>query len=297
MTTGLDRDTPIYRFVPWRWIRDLLVDENLALVRPENWDDPYELINRPIQVDVIDGRGARARKILDGSNFEVFSMSWTTKDMADTMLRAYSKLSPAKGEVDIFDLAAHANEAVQISTTVGKLHDAIAHSLKNTPSFERLYLSKVEYVSDSLLSRRVGGIYANGPDFGKTSDCVASLLSLKRDAYEAEQEIRPIVLLNDAAKDVSVLKVKINPRELIDSISIDPRLRSSKVSGFQMQAYHNRLVVIRDWGFGSKIRESHLYSASPMFESILEIDSPNVYLDEDAKARWRAFLTQHQMNV
>lgn len=291
----LDFNTPIYRFVPWRWLRDLLIDGNLTLVRPENWDDPYELIHRPVQVRIVDGSGARAQKVLDASGFEVFSQSWTTKNMADTMLRAYSKLSREEDGIEPFDPASHANEAVQISTTVGKLHDTIAHGLQHSSWFERLYVGRVKYLSEDALANRVVATYAHGPDVGKDPACVASLLLVKRDAYEAEQEIRPIVLLNEAGRDLTVLKVKIDPQVLIDSITIDPRVRSREVSGLGMRAYQDRFALLREWGFATKICESHLYSASPMFEAILELDSPKCALSRESKARWRIFLEQHQI--
>ncbi|CAG9243819.1 hypothetical protein [Paraburkholderia caribensis] len=294
----LDFDTPIYRFVPWRWLEDLLVDGNLTLVRPESWDDPYELIHHPIQVRVTDKHGTQAQKVLDGSDFQVFSQSWTTKSMADTMLRAYSRLTAKNPENDTEHLAFtpthHATEAIQISTTIGKLQAALRVGLENTAPFEFLYMIKVAYMPEEDLAQRVVSTYAHGPDTGKDPDCVASLLSVKRDAYEAENEVRPIVLLNDAAKDLSLLKIKIKPQFLIDSISIDPRIGSHKIAGSHIHDYGQRYALLEKWGFASKVKKSHLYSVSPFFDALLDLDAPDCNLSEQSKARWRAFLAQHQ---
>jgi hypothetical protein len=152
-------DTPIYRFVPWRWVEDLLVDGNLTLIRPENWDDPFELIHHPIQVRVSDKNGARAQEVLDGNNFQVFSQSWTTKCMADTMLRAYSRLTAKGPENDTnslpFTPTRHATEAIQVSTTIGKLQAALQVGMQDCAAFEYLFMTKVAYLSERELAERV----------------------------------------------------------------------------------------------------------------------------------------------
>jgi len=295
---ALDLDTPIYRFVPWRWAKDLLVDGNLALVRPETWDDPYELVNRPIRVRVSDKHGKQADKVLDGHNFQVFSQSWTTRCMADTMLRAYSRLTPKTQGDDTshpaFTPELHATEAIQISTTIGKLAAAIDFGLQKNPAYEFLYMTKVDYMSEDALADRVVSTYAHGPDTGKDPACVVSLLSVKRDAYEAESEVRPIVLLNDAAKGLPILKLKIHPPHFIDSISIDPRIGSHKVTESHMHDYNERYALLEEWGFASKIEQSLLYSGAPVFDARLDLDAPDCSLSELSKERWRAFLAHHQ---
>lgn len=297
----LDLDTPIFRFVSWRWVEDLLVDGNLTLVRPESWDDPYELIHHPIQVRVRDKHGTQAQKVLDGSNFQVFSQSWTTKRMADTMLRAYSRLTakvPEDGTDDrAFTPMLHATEAIQISTTIGKLQAALQIGLENTASFEFLYMTKVAYMCEDDLAQRVVSTYAHGPDTGKDPACVASLLSVKRDAYEAENEVRPIVLLNDVAKGLSLLKIKTQPRFLIDSISIDPRIGSHRITGSHIHDYEQRYALLEEWGFASKVQKSLLYSVSPVFDALLDLDASDCNLSETSKARWRAFLMQHRQSA
>lgn len=294
----LDLDTPIYRFIPWRWAEDLLVDGNLTLVRPESWEDPFELINRPIQVRVSDKHGKRAQKVLDGNEFQVFSQSWTTKCMADTMLRAYSRLTP-KGEENgapelVFKTALHPTEAIQISTTIGKLHAAIDIGLRQNAAYEFLYMTKVAYMSDEALAERVVSTYAHGPDTGKDPACVVSLLSVKRNAYEAENEVRPILLLNEDAKSLRICKIKTLPQYLIDSISIDPRIGCKKIGGSNINDYNQRLELLGKWGYASKIKQSSLYSRAPIFDALLDLDSPDCNLSSLSKERWRAFLAQHQ---
>ncbi|MNK99833.1 hypothetical protein D3C87_1202490 [compost metagenome] len=294
---GLDLNSPIYRFVSWRWVEDLLIGKNLTLVRPESWDDPFEMINRPIQVRVTDKNQGYSSKVLDQHNFEVFSQSWTTKDMADTMLRAYSKLASTAAAFSAppleFEPEQHALEAIQISTTIGKLLGALEYGLENLAEFESAYITQVDYMSEEELANRVVSTYANGPDTGKDPACVVSLLSIKRDNYEAENEVRPIVLLNERAKELDYLRVKTDPEILIDSITIDPRISSFKVKASGPNDYVQRIELLKKWGFASKIRQSHLYAVSPIFESVLDLDSPDLNLSAEAKARWREL---HEIN-
>jgi hypothetical protein len=292
-------DTPIYRFLPWRWAKDFLVDGNLALVRPENWDDPFELINHPFRIQVSDRHGRKAQRELMGSDFQVFSQSWTTANMADTMLRAYSKLTPGtsddRTQQTPFAPEFHENEAIQISTTIGKLLAAIDSSMQDNSAFEYLYMVKVAYMSETALAERVVSTYAHGPDTGEDPACVASLLSVKRDAYIAENEVRPIVMLNDLAKNYTILKIKIDPQHFIDSISIDPRIGSHRIAGTHISDYTQRHEFLENWGFGSKIKRSSLYSRSPIFDAILDLDAPDCKLSDSSKERWRKFLEEHHI--
>ncbi|MNV71565.1 hypothetical protein D3C71_1645920 [compost metagenome] len=148
-------------------------------------------------------------------------------------------------------------------------------------------------MSEEELANRVVSTYANGPDTGKDPACVVSLLSIKRDNYEAENEVRPIVLLNERAKELDYLRVKTDPEILIDSITIDPRISSFKVKASGPNDYVQRIELLKKWGFASKIRQSHLYAVSPIFESVLDLDSPDLNLSAEAKARWREF---HEIN-
>ncbi|NTX27048.1 hypothetical protein HT746_07865 [Burkholderia pyrrocinia] len=293
----LDRNTPIYRFVPWRWASDLFVDQNLTLVRPERWEDPYEMVNIPIQLRIGDRTGSWAPKIFDGSSFEVFSQCWTSISMTDTMLRAYSKLSPTDGGDDSFDIKSHADESIQISTTVGKLLDAIDQGMQGTNSFKGVYVARVKYKSDEELASHAISTYANGgPEANKNPSCVASLLFVKRMAYRAENEIRPVVLLDEAAGHQPVWKLKVDPHALIDSITIDPRVTLRKANGNPMRDYQNRASILEQWGFADKIVQSHMYSASPMYECpTIDLDSPDCTLPNETKSLWRTFLWENKV--
>lgn len=293
---GLDRDTPIYRFMSWQWVRDLLEKGKLVLVRPESWEDPYELIDRPVQIRVRRGDASTSR-ILPGSRFEIFSQSWTTRNMADTMLRAYSRLSPADDDGTTFDPVVHKAESVQISTTVGKLHDALRRALEGVPGFERLYLTRVTYHADDALIDHVGGLVANGPNSMKDPHTIATMLSLKRDAYFAENEIRPIVLFDDSARGLERLTVSIDAEDTIDSICIDPRVGNHSVSGFPMHAHQNRRAFLADCGFELKIVDSHLYTASPLIDLTIDLDSAENKLSDDSRMVWSDYFQESQSRV
>ncbi len=294
--TGLDPSTPLYRFMSWEWVRDLLVDGKLVLVRPDSWQDPYELIDRPVQVR-IRGGGQAKTQMLETSRFEVFSQSWTTKPMADTMLRAYSKLSPEHDDGETFDPLVHKAEAVQISTTVGKLTSALARAVRDVQGFEKQYIARVKYHPEAELFSRVAGLVANGPNSLNDPSTIATMLSLKRDSYHAECEIRPIVLFDNTAHDWPRLTLTIDAKDVIDSVSIDPRVQSHRVGGFRMHAHHNRRAFLAECGFESKIVDSHLYAASPMFDFTIDLDAPDCKFSDASRLSWHEFLQASQPKV
>lgn len=288
--TGLDLDTRIYRFMPWRWVRDLLVEGNFALVRPESWQDPYELVNRPAKLHFSDGNSYRGAGMIPESNLEVFSQSWTTRDMADTMLRAYSTLTPDNDDGVTFDPEAHAGEAVQISTTIRKLNAVVSQGARQLSGFVRQYVADVQYLPDQEIVGHVAElIKSHGPAALNDPDVVATMLRLKRDAYHAELEVRPIMIFDSTARQWPLAKWKIDPHELIETISIDPRVRNHKVGGFQLHSAHNRETFLGKCGFGSKVVESRLYSGSPVFELTMS-------LDQSASAEWEAWLPFMEKN-
>lgn len=293
LSQGLSEDMPIYRFVPWKYLEDLLVNQRLTMVRPERWQDPFELINVPVQVRVSDATGAATSQVLECSDSQVFSQCWTTVNMDDTMLRAYSDLSGEPDNSILFDPTRHENEAVQISTTVGKLRDALAFGLRKLPSFQRLYISEVKYLSEDEIAEEVIGTYAHGPDTGKDPTCVASLLSKKRKAYQAEREVRPMVFLDSSERNLDLLRLEFNSKMSLDSVVIDPRLKGGRTD-HGTNAYSNREALLESWGYAGKIEHSDLYSYGPIYEAALNLDAPDCNLSDASKARWRALLEKRR---
>lgn len=293
LSPGISEDTPIYRFVPWKYLEYLLVNQRLTMVRPERWQDPFELINVPVQIRVSDATGATISQVMEGSDLQVFSQCWTTVNMGDTMLRAYSDLSGEPDNSVVFDPSLHKNEAVQISTTVGKLRDALAFGLRNLPSFQRLYISKVRYLSEDDIADEISGTYAHGPDTGKDPDCVASLLSKKRIAYQAEQEVRPMVFMDSSARNLDLLTLEFNSKLSLDSVVIDPRLTGGRTD-HGANAYSNREALLKSWGYAGKIEHSDLYSYGPIYDAVLDLDAPDCKISDVSKARWRDFLEKRR---
>ncbi|MFC4296867.1 hypothetical protein ACFO0J_02275 [Castellaniella hirudinis] len=294
---SLSPDTPIYRYVTWRWAESLLVKGNLVLVRPEMWEDPYELANRPVQIIFSSNDSAYDQKIIDGSGFNIFSQSWTTKKINDTMLRAYSSIcltqEHPQEKSHNFPRPKDQNEAILISTTVGKLMDALSNGLRDINGKNFSFIKKIKYLPETKINSHVYDLlYRHLPIPGSAPRIAATLLSFKRDAFAAEHEVRPIVLQENTRETANLLNIKIEPHKFIDSIIIDPRVEHFKIQGSSLQAYNERHELLSSWGFEEKIRQSGLYCWPPVFSIHIDTEDKNNGLSRNQRIAWNTFLSK-----
>src|SRR5271155_4059703 len=102
---GLDIDNwdaAIYRVLPLKRFKELIVKKRLVLVRPLLWDDPFEnfFLNCPVRIPPTGELGSM-KQISE----KWYGICWTKNSDSDAMWRIYS----------------HMKDGVRVSTTIRKL--------------------------------------------------------------------------------------------------------------------------------------------------------------------------------
>lgn len=243
-----DLDKPIYRIFPqWAFAETLRLKE-LTLVPPKFWEDPYEVIEQKIAVTVVKGNKARPQQILGGGLTPIFAQSWSSTAESDTLLRAYSRVvkhphhsrNTCPGE-----------EGVKVRTTPRKLIKAVLDGTNGTSASP--FIGDVHYLSTEALHDFLASlISAYGPNVFEEPANRVRMLMLKRDGFAHEREVRiGVIAANPSGSPV--FKVRINPDDIFEEITFDPRLvefeRKERIRDFQTL------------GFSGTFGESQLYQS------------------------------------
>jgi hypothetical protein len=91
------------------------------------------------------------------------------------------------------------------------------------------------------------------------------LLLLKREAFRHEAEIRVILIERRAIPPEKLLPVEIDPNDLFDEVTFDPRLEEVE--------RNQREGVIRDLGYSGKVTISDRYRKIA-FEIVIPASTP-----------------------
>lgn len=164
----------LYRFLSLESLLDILLNNELTLMRPSLWDDPFEqkvfndFIDRKIQLKIaevgidIDLYDQFKDLIHQKSISEnVYAQCWTNVSESDAFWRIYS----------------HNNRAIRIST-----------DFSNISKYQDLHVQPIDY-ADYIVGENLLEIYVNNEDID-----ILDLISLKRAAFEHEHEIRLIYI-------------------------------------------------------------------------------------------------------
>ncbi|MCB9914356.1 MAG: hypothetical protein H6828_04280 [Planctomycetes bacterium] len=217
--TADDLTRHIFRTVKWAHLLDLIENNRLVLVRPTQWQDPFEsLMLRQAQLHDAPESSSRVLRWFGG---DLFASCWTWNPETDFAWRAYS---------------AHCGDAVIVKSTVGKLQLALQewagpHAYRDCAIGEVMYRPAVELLS--IVSSR-GFQQTNESD--DTVHTRALGLLMKRPEFQHEQEVRVIAECADESRlrraggDV-LLDIPIDANNLIESISLDPRLEPAVCRG------------------------------------------------------------------
>jgi hypothetical protein len=212
----------------------LITSNELVLVNPEMWDDPFE--NFFLKSNAIDEKG----NTVDFSNLRKmwYGQCWTKNEDTDAMWRIYS---PDKNRV-------------RISTTARKLFDAIYNEKDKFASL-KYFIGKVDYATKDELNEFMNKNSFWNIAIGGQNDGFAKLLCIKREAFEHENEIRILVNENDEEKNKELnglYKIEIDKNNLIDDICLDPRLTEEE--------YHKMESEIKNLFYSApQIFQSDLY--------------------------------------
>ncbi|MGJ8697217.1 MAG: DUF2971 domain-containing protein [Verrucomicrobiaceae bacterium] len=201
-----DLDTPVYRIMPLHRLEELFTNNELVLVRPKLWEDPFENFFLKSTFLTSDGAEVTAEKVENSW----YGQCWTTNSDTDAMWRIYSQ----------------DKQSLRVKTTIRKLADAMWNENDNFAPL-KYHIGAVDYkpVAEIDEFRKTTG-FMEGTGGSGTSR-LANTLLIKRKEFEHESEIR--LLYCDTADDshakkTNIHSIAVDPHSLIDEVCIDPRV-------------------------------------------------------------------------
>ena len=230
-------DTPLYRIFPLHRIEEIFADEELVLVQPKLWDDPFE--NFFLQCEL---EGKNGKKIsLEALNRQWYGQCWTTQRESDAMWRIYS---PQK-------------RGIRIMTSVRKLSEYLWDA-RDRFSKNKYFIGKVEYEPKNEIEAFLSNTSFREITLGGQNDGVAKTLLTKREEFRHEQEVRllacnvdPNDFQHNRTVDESTYHIPVEPQKLIDEITIDPRCSDQEFDQMKSQ--------IEALGYTGELNLSGLY--------------------------------------
>jgi hypothetical protein len=230
-TDELDRY--IYRIMSIERLIEAISSKQLALVRPDMWDDPFE--NWLLSADVTlasTGEVASLASIRE----KIAGQCWTMHRETDAMWRIYS---PNK-------------DGVKVRTTIRKLYESLAST---DPRFNSVtcFIGKVQYHYQKDLPALLKAIDL----FASDGKGIATSLLFKRKEFSHENEVR---LLYTEAKN-KIHKFEIDPEGLFEEALFDPRMDEQKFVEARKE--------LRDLGYKNRVEMSSLYQLPSKLKLVL----------------------------
>jgi len=220
-------DKPVFRVMPTSRLMQILRANQLTLVKPKKWDDPFENALLSSAFEFPDGE-----QVTFSAKDSVYGQCWTLHRETDAMWRIYS----------------HDKDGVRVTSTPRKLLEAL-NATEPEYSNVRCYIGKVTYLKKTALLERLGKIKlinTNGSGFAES-------LLFKRSEFRHENEVRLIYCGRDGNCENDLFHIPINPNDLFDKFMFDPRMDVAKAKEFRQQ--------IRAHGYRGRITQSLLYQA------------------------------------
>lgn len=239
---NLDLDTPIYKYIPFKYLKLMIQNSNLYFGKVSSWEDVYENWFLKEQMVLHSGEKGDAMDLIPG----VFGQSWTLQEESDAMWRIYSKLDRTLH--DYLD-----DTAVRIKTTARKLYNVI---YANDEDFNTSYIGAVKYLSQNDFLKMQDSLSPLNPL--DLSEVFVKSYFFKRAPFEHEKEVRPILIYSPKHENFGKdgVSFDIDFDNLIDEMVTDPRLTPDEY----------RIVRGQLIGLGAKsdkVRNSELYNIPP----------------------------------
>ncbi|MBW2596908.1 MAG: DUF2971 domain-containing protein, partial [Deltaproteobacteria bacterium] len=169
-----DLDQKIYRIFSISRFKELITNNELVLVNPQKWDDPFE--NFFLRANAVDEHGDSVS--LGSIASKWYGQCWTFNSESDAMWRIYS----------------HQKDGVRLSTTVRKLF-SVLWDAKDQYAGLRYFIGKVSYQPRSEIEKFMKEHSFLDISIGGQNDRFAKLLCIKRLEFFHEAEVR--LLAND----------------------------------------------------------------------------------------------------
>ena len=239
---SLDLDAPIYKYIPFKYLKLMIQNSNLYFGKVSSWEDVYENWFLKEQMVLSSGEKVSAKELIPG----VFGQSWTLQEESDAMWRIYSKLDRTLH--DYLD-----DTAVRIKTTARKLYNVI---YANDEDFYTSYIGAVKYLSQNDFLKMQDSLSPLNPL--DLSEVFVKSYFFKRAPFEHEKEVRPILIYSPKHENFGKdgVSFDIDFDNLIDEMVTDPRLTPD-----EYRTVRGQLI-----GLGAKsdkVRNSELYNIPP----------------------------------
>ena len=239
---SLDLDAPIYKYIPFKYLKLMIQNSNLYFGKVSSWEDVYENWFLKEQMVLSSGEKVSAKELIPG----VFGQSWTLQEESDAMWRIYSKLD--RTQHDYLD-----DTAVRIKTTARKLYNVI---YANDEDFYTSYIGAVKYLSQNDFLKMQDSLSPLNPL--DLSEVFVKSYFFKRAPFEHEKEVRPILIYSPKHENFGKdgVSFDIDFDNLIDEMVTDPRLTPD-----EYRTVRGQLI-----GLGAKsdkVRNSELYNIPP----------------------------------
>lgn len=239
---SLDLDAPIYKYIPFKYLKLMIQNSSLYFGKVSSWEDVYENWFLKEQMVLPTGEKGDAMDLIPG----VFGQSWTLQEESDAMWRIYSKLD--RTQHDYLD-----DTAVRIKTTARKLYNVI---YANDEDFYTSYIGAVKYLSQDDFFKMQDSLSPLNPL--DLSEVFVKSYFFKRAPFEHEKEVRPILIYSPKHENFGRdgVSFDIDFDNLIDEMVTDPRLTPD-----EYRTVRGQLI-----GLGAKsdkVRNSELYNIPP----------------------------------
>lgn len=218
-------DKPVYRIMPIQRVLQAIKEEQLVLVKPKKWDDPFENALLAAAFELEDGE-----QTTFAAKDSVYGQCWTLHRETDAMWRIYSA----------------SKDGVRIMSTPRKLLKALQQSDKKFHAV-RCFVGRVQYLYKADLLKTFGRIDLMSTD----GSGIAESLLYKRKEFTHEREVRLIYNGPDGECLSDVYPFKIDVNEVFDKLTFDPRM-----DPVLRRAYR---LAFRDLGYEGDITTSILY--------------------------------------
>ncbi|AHJ13791.1 DUF2971 domain-containing protein [Sulfurospirillum multivorans] len=220
----LTHDTAIYRIFSWKRFSEILAKNELILVNPDMWDDPFE--NFYLKADAYSGKD---KVSLESLRKGCFGQCWTLNEDTDAMWRIYS---PEKN-------------GVRLKTTVGKLFRSVIEQQGILTDFSS-YIGKVEYLTKEEIKTYHQQSFSQTM-LGGQGTGFASMLLRKRTSFAHEAEVRVLASLSSEylfEYEDGLYQVKIDFEDMFDEICLDPRLEIGRFEEMKTKLMQKTSVPI-----------------------------------------------------
>ena len=208
----------LYRYIPLKYLRDLLKTKTLYFNNVLNWEDPYE--NFLFKQTIVTTSGKPFQ-----TNFfcpSYFGQCWTKLCESDAMWRIYS----VKTEDLRRDESKLEDVAIKIAVESYTLQEAIKKTMRVDSSWET-ECKDVIYTEGDDIDCALGFVQLN--EYRHISELFMKTLFVKRKAFEHEKEYRFVIQIPqnfDNSKENKYLPIPFET-SLIKEFVVDPRISKS----------------------------------------------------------------------